>query len=78
MDLRGFQAHNAGCRHELSVLARSPVLARVVVLTDGQTDRVAADADTAGAPAGRFVWLDTANIDAHKKRQVLASLFVAG
>ncbi len=78
MDLRSFQAHNAGCRHELNVLARSPALARVVVLTDGQTDRAAAHADTASAPAGRFVWLDTANIDAHKKRQVLASLFVAG
>jgi hypothetical protein len=76
MDLRSFQAHNAGCRHELNVLARSGGLARVVVLTDGQTDRAAAAADTAGAPAGRFVWLDASAIDAHKRRELLNSLFV--
>ncbi len=32
MDQRSFQAHNAGCRHALKVLARTPRLARVVVL----------------------------------------------
>ncbi len=39
MDLRSFQAHNQGCRHELGVLARAAHLQRVVVLTDGETDR---------------------------------------
>ena len=77
MDLRGFQAHNAGCRHELNVLSQARGAARVVVLTDGQTDRAAASADTAGAPAGRFVWLDSSNIDARKRREVLEALFVA-
>jgi hypothetical protein len=75
MDLRSFQAHNEGCRHELSVLARASRLARVVVLTDGHTDRAEAQAATAGAPPGRFVWLDTSRIDRRKRREVLASLF---
>lgn len=74
MDLRGFQAHNAGCRFELGALARSPHALRVVVLTDGRTDRAAADQAVADAPPGRFVWLDTARIDARQRREVLASL----
>jgi hypothetical protein len=76
MDLRSFQVHNAGCRYELGALAGAPRLARVVVLTDGDTDRAAAHGATAGAPAERFVWLDTSVIDAGKRREVLASLFV--
>ena len=76
MDLRSFQAHNAGCRYELGTLARAPRLARVIVLTDGQTDRAVAQAGTAGAPVGRFLWLDTSTVDAAKRREVLASLFV--
>ena len=50
MDLRGFQAHNAGCVHELGVLARCR--ARVVALTDAHTDRAAAQQAAAGAPDG--------------------------
>jgi hypothetical protein len=76
MDLRSFQVHNAGCRYELDVLASAPHIARVVVLTDGETDRAVARSATAGAPAERFVWLDTSVIDATKRREVLASLFV--
>ncbi|MEP6873615.1 MAG: hypothetical protein ABI887_04570 [Burkholderiales bacterium] len=76
MDLRSFQAHNAGCRYELGTLARAPRLARVVVLTDSQTDRTVAQASIAGAPAGRFLWIDTSTIDAAKRHEVLASLFV--
>ena len=75
MDLRGFQAHNAGCRHELATLAASTRLARVVVLVDGVTDRASAEAAAAGAPSGRFVWLDASSIDAAKRREVLGSLF---
>lgn len=85
MDLRGFQAHNAGCVHELGVLARAGSLRRVVVLVDAQTDRAAADAaidlamaqiDDGEAPsAGRFIWLDAQKADARQRREVLASLF---
>ena len=76
MDLRSFQAHNAGCRYELGALASASHIAHVVVLTDGETDRAAARSATAGAPADRFVWLDTSVIDSTKRRDVLASLFV--
>ena len=77
MDLRSFKTHNRGCRHELGVLARAPRLGRVVVLTDGDTDRGEAAAATAGAPPGRFVWIDSARVNAAKRREVLAALFVA-
>jgi hypothetical protein len=58
MDLRGFAAHNAGCRFELGVLARAAHLQTAVVLTDPSTDLATARADTAAAPRGRFVWVD--------------------
>lgn len=81
MDLRGFAAHNAGCRYELNVLAKAPGNSRVVVLTDSKTDRAAAEAETIGAPAApptdRFVWLDSTRIDPRKRREVLESLFTA-
>jgi hypothetical protein len=77
MDLRSFKAHNRGCRHELGVLARAPRLARVVVLTDGQTALAQARADAAQAPAGRFTWIDGTRIDAARRRALLATLFVA-
>jgi hypothetical protein len=77
MDLRSFQARNAGCRYELGELARARHLARVVVLTDAQTDRATAESAVALAPPGRFVWLDASSIDGAKQREVLESLFVA-
>ena len=77
MDLRGFQARHAGCRYELGVLAQAPRIARVVVLTDGQTDQPAALAAAAGAPPGRFVWLDAAHVGRAERRKVLDHLFVA-
>jgi hypothetical protein len=76
MDLRGFQAHNLGCRHELAVLANAPQLARVVVLTDGQTDRAVASADAAHAPPDRFMWIDTSNVGGRERQEVLRNLFV--
>jgi hypothetical protein len=76
MDLRSFKAYNEGCRHELGVLSRALRIARVVVLTDGDTDRAAALAAVAGAPPERFVWLDTSHIDRAKRRAVLEILFV--
>ena len=77
MDLRSFKAHNEGCLHELGVLSRAARVRRAVVLTDGDTDRAAALHATRGAPAGRFVWLDTSRTDGAKRREVLASLFGA-
>ncbi len=77
MDLRSFQRRNEGCAFELHELARAPHLARVVVLTDAQTDHAAAQAAAAPAPAGRFVWLDATHVDRAKRREVLNALFVA-
>lgn len=77
MDLRSFQSRHAGCRFELGELARAPRLARVVLLTDAQTDRATAEAAAAAAPPGRFVWLDASRIDAARRREVLRALFVA-
>ena len=57
MDLRGFAAHNAGCRFELGVLARAAHVQRVVALTNDATDLATAQADADSAPPGRFVWL---------------------
>jgi len=77
MDLRGFQAHNAGCRYELGALAQASRALRVVILTDGHTDRAAAAESVGHAQPGRFVWLDASLVDARKRREVLASLFSA-
>ncbi|MBU1366067.1 MAG: hypothetical protein KKE51_19790 [Gammaproteobacteria bacterium] len=77
MDLRNFKAKNAGCVHELGVLARAGNLARVVILSNPQTERGAALAATAGAPEGRFVWLEEKDEAALKPAEVLAALFPA-
>ena len=77
MDLRSFQRRNEGCTFELGELARAPHLARVVVLTDAQTDHATAQAAAAAAPTGRFVWLDATHVDRAKRREVLNTLFVA-
>ncbi len=76
MDLRGFKARNAGCAHELATLARAARIARVVVLVDAETDRAAADLASHGAPADRFVWVDTPRIDRRHAHRVLRQLFV--
>ncbi len=75
MDLRGFQAHNAGCVFELETLARAARPLRVVVLTDAATDREAATRAAAGAPASRFTWVETPRGGAAQQRAVLAQLF---
>jgi hypothetical protein len=72
MDLRGFQAHNAGCVYELGVLARGR--ARVVALTDSHTDKAAAQKAAAGAPDEQFIWLQTGE---HSRGRVLQALFDA-
>lgn len=74
MDLRGFQAKNAGCRHELGVLSLAPNVQRVVLLHDARTDRVAADSDIAAAPAGRFVWVEAGRLSQGKVAQILGRL----
>ncbi len=75
MDLRNFKAKNAGCIHELGVLAKAPNLARVVILTNSQTELAAAQAAVVNAPADRFVWIDQG--DDLKPADVLATLFPA-
>ncbi|MCW5621932.1 MAG: hypothetical protein KIS79_12570 [Burkholderiales bacterium] len=75
MDLCGFQAHNAGCRYELTTLACESRDLRVVVLTDGRTDRAAAEEAVASGRQERFTWIEASRFDASKRRQVLESLF---
>ncbi|TXT27921.1 MAG: hypothetical protein FD131_3506 [Rhodocyclaceae bacterium] len=75
MDLRNFKAKNAGCIHELGVLAKAQNLARVVILTNSQTEHAAAQAAVVNAPADRFVWIDQG--DDLKPADVLATLFPA-
>lgn len=75
MDLRGFKEKNAGCIHELGVLARAPHLQRVVLLHDQDTERSVADTAVAGAPAGRFQWLDAGRMNQAMTTRVLAALF---
>lgn len=77
MDLRGFKAHNAGCRYELAALARSPRVLRVVVLADAQTDRAAAALAIASAAPGRFEWIDATHAGPRARHEVLAALFGA-
>jgi hypothetical protein len=74
MDLRNFREKNAGCIHELQVLATAPALSRVVVLTNEQTELAAAQTAATGAPAGRFVWLTQAANQAQTSDAVLAAL----
>lgn len=77
MDLRGFKEKNAGCIHELGVLAQAPHLQRVVLLHDQDTERPVAEAALAGAPAGRFQWLDARRMNQAMTRRVLAAMFPA-
>ncbi len=74
MDLRGFQARNQGCRHELGVLATAPHLQRVVLLFDGSTDRHTALADLAGAPEGRVVWVEAGRLEQKRVAQIVGAL----
>ncbi len=74
MDLRGFQAKNAGCRHELGVLSQAPNVQRVVLLHDARTDRATAGADIAAAQEGRFVWVEAGRLNAGRVRQILGHL----
>ena len=75
MDLRNFKARNAGCIHELGVLAKAQNLARVVIQTNHETERAAAQAAAAGAPEGRFVWLAEDEKTSLQPGEVLAALF---
>jgi hypothetical protein len=75
MDLRGFQAHNAGCRYELATLARASRKLRVVVLTDGRTDRTVAQEAVAPGWQDRFTWIEVSHFNASRLREVLAHLF---
>jgi len=74
MNLRGFQAHNSGCRYELSTLAQASRELRVVALVDGRTDRDAARAAIAGAHE-RFSFVNAPHFTSRVRREVLARLF---
>lgn len=75
MDLRGFQAHNAGCRYELAALAGASRELRVVVLIDARTDRGAAEAAVSSGRRERFTWIEASHFNVNKRREVLAHLF---
>jgi undecaprenyl pyrophosphate phosphatase UppP len=75
MDLRNFVAANQGCLYELATLSAAPGLKRVVVLVNDRTEIAAAQAATANAPAGRFVWLAQQGDAPPATEQVLAPLF---
>lgn len=75
MDLRNFVAANQGCLYELATLSAAPGLKRVVVLVNDRTEIAAAQAATANAPAGRFVWLAQQGDVPPATEQVLAPLF---
>jgi hypothetical protein len=78
MDLRNFVATNQGCLYELQALAATPGLHRVVVLINERTELAAAQAATAAAPAGRFVWLAQQGSQPLATDAVLAALLAAG
>src|SRR5688500_10028753 len=75
MDMRGFQAHNTGCRYELAKLAQAPRTLRVVVLVDDRTDRGAAQEAVVSGKRERFTWIEVSHFDARKRDEVLAHLF---
>lgn len=77
MDLRGFQPHNLGCRHELRVLAAAPRLSHVVLLYDDRTARNVADDEITSAPTDRFTWVEARSLNTGKANAVLAALFGA-
>ncbi len=77
MDLRNFVAANQGCLYELQTLAATAGRLRVVVLVNERTERAAAQAATARAPAGRFVWLAQQGSTPPATDAVLAPLLAA-
>ena len=76
MDLRNFVAANQGCLYELQTLSATPDLKHVVVLVNDRTELVPAQAATANAPAGRFVWLAQQGSEPPATEAVLAPLLV--
>jgi hypothetical protein len=74
MDLRGFQAHNAGCRYELSTLAQATRKLRILVLVDNRTDRAAAREEIVGSQ-DRFTFVEVPHFKASDGPKVLARLF---
>jgi hypothetical protein len=75
MDLRGFQAHNAGCHYELVTLAQASRELRVVVLTDSRTDRAAVREAIASGCQDRFKFIEAPHSTPSQRGEVLARLF---
>ncbi len=74
MDLRGFHAKNAGCRHELGVLSLAAQVQRVVLLHDDRTDGATAASDITARPGGRFVWVEAERVNQVKMAQIMGHL----
>ena len=77
MDLRDFQAQNAGCRFELATLAHAARDLRAVVLTDAATDQDAMRQSIAGGRTDRFVCLRIDRLDRPSLDRILRGLFDA-
>ena len=78
MDLRGFQARNEGCRHELASLAAGR--AESAASSCSSTRRPIAPAPrppSRGAPAQRFAWVDAGPRGRFDADRLLARLFAA-
>ncbi len=76
MDLRGFTKKNRGCLFELEALGKATHVRRIVLLTDGETDRDAARSalGLANAAADRIVWEDLGVMNRRKAELVLGRL----
>ena len=75
MYLRGFQAHIAGCRFELTTLEQASRELRVAVLTNSRTDRAAAQEAIASGRQERFTWIEVSHLKPSVDREVLVRLF---
>ncbi len=75
LDLRGFKAHNAGCRFELRTLAMASRPLHAIVLVGGETDRAAVNESIADGRTDRFTWIEARTIDRRTRRDVLMRLF---
>lgn len=78
MDLRGLTDKNLGCLFELKALGEAGHLAKIVLLTDRDTDGQAARAALGvSAAEDRIVWEDASRVDAAKARKILQQLVEA-
>lgn len=77
MDLRGFSEDNRGCLFELGALGEANHLTKIVLLTDGDTDRKAAQLALGQVGAQPVVWQDASRVDGAKAEKILQELLEA-